>query len=349
MRLDLVGTALSALGPRASSCSASSRPARGASCSRRRRAGVVRPLAGDLAVLGGGGRARRRSCSGSSTADRSRRASRSSTRRCSRSPTLRGGLTAFFFQYLAADGAVLHGAAVPVGRARAVGDRHRRPPAPALGHAARSPRSASRRCSRTRRRVASCGSGSCMLFAGHRRPRRRCSTRVRAPRSSRGRCCSRVSASARWRRSSARSPCRPSPTSRRGEVGGLQNTFTNLGASIGTALAGAVLIADAHVVVLHRHRRATPTSPTLGRRPGQASSWRAASRSCPTRTSRQALDDADVPPETAEAIVEENEEARLDGLRAALAVLAVIALVAMFTSRRIPDQQPAGAPAETSA
>jgi hypothetical protein len=28
-----------------------------------------------------------------------------------------------------------------------------------------------------------------------------------------------------------------------GDVGGLQNTVTNLGASIGTALAGAVLIA----------------------------------------------------------------------------------------------------------
>src|SRR5581483_2431813 len=33
------------------------------------------------------------------------------------------------------------------------------------------------------------------------------------------------------------------PDEQSGEVGGLQNTFTNLGASIGTALAGAVLIA----------------------------------------------------------------------------------------------------------
>src|SRR6201986_5559590 len=32
------------------------------------------------------------------------------------------------------------------------------------------------------------------------------------------------------------------PDERSGEVGGLQNTVTNLGASIGTALAGAVLI-----------------------------------------------------------------------------------------------------------
>src|SRR6187397_3128930 len=32
------------------------------------------------------------------------------------------------------------------------------------------------------------------------------------------------------------------PDERTGEIGGLQNTVTNLGASIGTALAGAVLI-----------------------------------------------------------------------------------------------------------
>src|SRR3974390_1573931 len=33
------------------------------------------------------------------------------------------------------------------------------------------------------------------------------------------------------------------PDEQSGEVGGIQNTVTNLGASIGTALAGAVLIA----------------------------------------------------------------------------------------------------------
>ena len=36
---------------------------------------------------------------------------------------------------------------------------------------------------------------------------------------------------------------RPCPTTRAPEVGGLQNTMTNLGASIGTALAGSILIA----------------------------------------------------------------------------------------------------------
>ncbi len=42
------------------------------------------------------------------------------------------------------------------------------------------------------------------------------------------------------------------PDEQSGEVGGIQNTFTNLGGSIGTALAGAVLISAVDLVVLQR-------------------------------------------------------------------------------------------------
>ena len=47
--------------------------------------------------------------------------------------------------------------------------------------------------------------------------------------------------------------------------------------------------------------------------------------------------------ETADAIVEENATARIDGLRTALAVLAIFALIALFFSGRIPTEQPAAA------
>ena len=57
------------------------------------------------------------------------------------------------------------------------------------------------------------------------------------------------------------------------------------------------------------------------------------------------LDKAGVPPQTADAIVQENANARIDGLRASLSVLAVIALIALFFSRRIPTRQPSAAPA----
>jgi hypothetical protein len=53
-----------------------------------------------------------------------------------------------------------------------------------------------------------------------------------------------------------------------------------------------------------------------------------------------ALDDAGVTGATASAIVDENTAARLDGLRSALAVLAIISLVALFFTRGVPRRQP---------
>jgi hypothetical protein len=46
-----------------------------------------------------------------------------------------------------------------------------------------------------------------------------------------------------------------------------------------------------------------------------------------------------VAPETAQAVIVENEEARLDGLKAALSILAALSLLGLFASRRIPAKQ----------
>ncbi len=59
-----------------------------------------------------------------------------------------------------------------------------------------------------------------------------------------------------------------------------------------------------------------------------------------------ALDKAGVPAKTADAIVQENATARIDGLRASLSVLAVIALIALFFTRRIPTRQPSASASE---
>ncbi len=53
-----------------------------------------------------------------------------------------------------------------------------------------------------------------------------------------------------------------------------------------------------------------------------------------------ALDEAHVPPRATAAIVEENETSRLVGLRTALAVLAIFALVALFFTGQIPARPP---------
>lgn len=53
---------------------------------------------------------------------------------------------------------------------------------------------------------------------------------------------------------------------------------------------------------------------------------------------------AGVPPKEADAIVTENANARIDGLRSSLALLAIVALIALFATRRIPAQQPTASP-----
>src|SRR5512135_2613526 len=129
------------------------------------------------------------------------------------------------------------------------------------------------------------------------------------------------------------------PDEQSGEVGGVQNTVTNLGASIGTALAGAVLISVLTSSFLSGVSRnpAVPASVS-----SQASVELAAGAPFVSDADLKALlDQAGVPPETADAIVEENETARIEGLQASLAVLAGIALLAQFFTRRIPTRQPA--------
>jgi Major Facilitator Superfamily len=127
------------------------------------------------------------------------------------------------------------------------------------------------------------------------------------------------------------------PDEQAGEVGGLQNTITNLGASLGTALAGAVLIS----ALTSSFLSGIQSNPAVPHSVKAEASVKLAS-GIPFVSDAQlqaALNDAGVAPDTAHAIVHENSQARLDALRAALAVLAVIGLTG-WLSRRIPTRQP---------
>jgi MFS family permease len=133
------------------------------------------------------------------------------------------------------------------------------------------------------------------------------------------------------------------PDEQSGEVGGVQNTMTNLGASIGTALAGAVLISALTASFLTGVQNNPGVPKDLA---SQAQVELAGGIPFMSDKDLQAaLEEAHVPPQTAGAIVAENEKARIDGLRASLSVLAIIALMALFASRRIPTRQPSAAPA----
>jgi MFS family permease len=126
-----------------------------------------------------------------------------------------------------------------------------------------------------------------------------------------------------------------------GEVGGLQNTVTNLGASIGTALAGAVLIS----ALTSSFFAGIESNPDV---PQDLTSAAQVELSggvpfIPDSALTTALDDAGVQGATAQAIVEENSAARIDGLRASLSVLALAALAALFFAHGVPTRQPAAA------
>ena len=132
------------------------------------------------------------------------------------------------------------------------------------------------------------------------------------------------------------------PDEQSGEVGGLQNTVTNLGASIGTALAGAVLISalTASFFTGIQGNPAIPEQVSSNAQVKLASGIPFIS----DQDLRTALQDAEVPAATADAIVAENEQARLAGLRASLAVLALFALLAFIFANGIPTRQPGAAP-----
>jgi hypothetical protein len=133
------------------------------------------------------------------------------------------------------------------------------------------------------------------------------------------------------------------PDEQSGEVGGLQNTLTNLGASIGTALAGAVLISalTASFMTGIQNNPAVPAQIKAKAQTELAGGVPFVSDA----DLKAALQKAGVPTKTADAITAENATARLDGLRSSLSVLAVIALIALPFSRRIPTRQPASAAA----
>ncbi|MEU4672956.1 MFS transporter [Amycolatopsis sp. NPDC023774] len=132
------------------------------------------------------------------------------------------------------------------------------------------------------------------------------------------------------------------PDEMSGQVGGLQNTGTQLGASIGTALAGAVVI-SALTASFFAGIQDNPDVPAELTAQAQTQ----LSSGVPFLSDNQlraALDNADVPPETVDAVVTTNAQSRIAGLRSALAVLAMLTLLAQVVTGGIPREQPGARP-----
>jgi len=129
-------------------------------------------------------------------------------------------------------------------------------------------------------------------------------------------------------------------------VGGLQNTATNLGASIGTALAGSLLIAALTASFLNgiQHNPAVPAQVSAQANVKLAGGIPFVSDA----DLEKALTEAGASEQVTQAVLDENQKARLDGLRLALASLALIALIGLFFSRRIPTVQPGSVHADST-
>jgi hypothetical protein len=125
------------------------------------------------------------------------------------------------------------------------------------------------------------------------------------------------------------------------EVGGLQNTMTNLGASLGTALAGSLLIASLTSAFLAniQQNAAIPADAKQQAQVELAGGVQFVSDA----DLENAMDEAGVSPATADEALKAYGDARLDGLRAALAILALLAIVALFLAQGIPRRPVAAA------
>ncbi|WP_370614026.1 MFS transporter [Mumia sp. Pv 4-285] len=131
------------------------------------------------------------------------------------------------------------------------------------------------------------------------------------------------------------------PDEKSAEVGGLQNTATNLGASLGTALAGSVLIGALTVSFL----AGIEDNPAV---PDEVASTAGVELAggIPFVSDvdlEDALAEAGVPEAQAQAAIDENTEARVAGLRLSLLVLALFVVLALYFTRLLPTRPVAAA------
>src|SRR5262249_24448433 len=123
------------------------------------------------------------------------------------------------------------------------------------------------------------------------------------------------------------------------EVGGVQNTMTNPGASLGTALAGSIMLAAVSSAFLVNIQQ---SSAIPERVKSQAQVELAGGVPFISDADLQAaLDEARVPRRRTEAALDAYSNARIDGLESALAILGVLVGLALSAAQLSPRKQPA--------
>jgi Na+/melibiose symporter-like transporter len=138
------------------------------------------------------------------------------------------------------------------------------------------------------------------------------------------------------------------------EAGGLQGTAQNLGASLGTALIGAIMLGALSSGFADRITENPAISPDV-----QAALTELATTQgldvLPVAQVEEQLLAAGVPPDEASAIAADYGTAQVDALKVALLAVAIFAVLGLWFTRRLPDHAlgaeaaPPGVAATTSA
>ena len=125
--------------------------------------------------------------------------------------------------------------------------------------------------------------------------------------------------------------------SKTNEAGGLQGTAQNLGASLGTALIGAVLIAALSGNLVDRLEQNPDVSPAARQQISQLADK--GIPIVPVDQAQAAMVDAGLPQQEATAIAADYGEAQLHGLKRAIGAVAIFALLSLWFTRRLPARR----------
>jgi len=120
------------------------------------------------------------------------------------------------------------------------------------------------------------------------------------------------------------------------EAGGLQGTAQNLGASLGTALIGAVLIAALTSGFVERVQQNPAVPANVRERVAQVE--QKGVPVVPVDDVEQAALDEGIPPEQARAVAADYGDAQLQGLKRAIGAVAIFSLLALWFTRRLPGR-----------
>jgi hypothetical protein len=120
------------------------------------------------------------------------------------------------------------------------------------------------------------------------------------------------------------------------EAGGLQGTAQNLGASLGTALIGSVLIAalTTNLIALVEQTPAIP--PPVREHVAQVA--QKGIPIVPVDDVEQAAVDAGLPSAQAKAVADDYGEAQLHGLERAIGAVAIFGLLSLWFTRGLPGR-----------